>query len=89
MDVISVTDGKNMGRICNVSFSFPEGKVLGITATGSRGFHWGKDEIFVPLGDIVRIGEDVVLVNFGKKPPDKPNDCPPNFGGRRNYDEYE
>lgn len=80
LDVISLSDGKNLGRFCDVSFTFPEGKIKGFTATGCKGFKFGKQEIFIPLSDIVKIGEDAILVKTGerqKKGKDGKPDCPP------------
>ncbi len=104
-DVINLIDGKHMGKVCDISFSFPKGDVLGFTVTGCKGFRFSKQEIFLPLKSIVKIGQDAVLVKFGKEePPPKepprcpppnncpPPNCPPNYPpppNRRNYDEYE
>lgn len=80
MDVVSVTDGKNLGKVCDVAFYFPEGQIKGIFVTGSKGFHLTKTDEFIPFNKIVKIGEDVILVKFGHDaPPPKPpqNPCPP------------
>ena len=76
MDVVSVADGKNLGRVCDMAFYFPEGKIKGFFVTGSKGFRITKSDVFIPLGDVVKIGEDVVLVKPGKSRPPK-DDCPP------------
>lgn len=68
-DVVSVNDGKNFGKVCNVTLTFPENKVKGITAVGSKGFHLFKQEVYFPVCQIVRMGDDVVLV---KSPPSDP-----------------
>ena len=80
-DVISVSNGKNLGKVCDVTLSFPECDWLGITVTGCKGFKLtNKGETFIPIASIVRIGEDVVLVKTEDKrpplPPPKDN-CPP------------
>ncbi|MGN0806365.1 MAG: PRC-barrel domain-containing protein, partial [Candidatus Coproplasma sp.] len=62
LDVISLSDGKNLGKLCDVTFTMPDGKIKGFTATGCKGFKFGKSEVFIPLSDIVKIGEDAVLV---------------------------
>lgn len=81
-DVINLFDGKNLGRVCDVSFSFPENRILGLTVTGSKGFKFSKQEIFLPIKTVTKIGADVILVNFGKdnerdNPPHKPDKCRP------------
>lgn len=98
-EVVNVSNGSNMGKVCDISFTFPEGKVMGLTVTGSKGFKLTKHEIFLPLKCIVKIGEDAVLVNFndGPPPPPPPNKgqpccppaSPPSQQSRRSFDEYE
>lgn len=96
LEVISVTDGKNLGKICDMVIFLPEGKIKGFYVTGGKGFHFTKSDTFIPLGDVVKIGEDTILVKFGKevKPPPKPN-APPNCQpvypppGKRTFDEGE
>ncbi len=104
-DVINLVDGKHLGKVCDITFTFPENKVQGFTVTGCKGFRFSKQEIFLPIKDVVKIGADAVLVKLGKEerpdcPPPKPDcppkcpppcpPCPPQFGGgRRDYGEYE
>lgn len=104
-DVVSVSDGKNLGKVCDVTVSFPEKEWLGITVPGSKGFKLtNKREMFIPVHQIVKVGEDAVLVKTeGKKdcPPPPKDDCPPpcpprppkprrdDGYDRRDYGEYE
>lgn len=99
MEVISLNDGKNLGKIYDAEFLMPEGKIKGFYLTGCKGFKLTKSDVFINLREVVKIGEDVILVkqNDGEKPSDAPcpppcpppcSPCPPK-GGRRNYDEYE
>ena len=81
-EVINLLDGKRLGKVCNVVFTFPEGKTLGIVVPGGRGFHWGKSELFIELRQIKKIGIDVILVELNCAPPpdkkkDKWENCPP------------
>lgn len=100
-EVISITDGKHLGKVCDLTFTFPEGKITGFTVTGCKGFKFTKQEVFLPLKCIVKIGEDAVLVN-SEAPPPPPNGnyrpgcppppppCPPPPPqSRRSLDEYE
>ena len=102
-DTINICDGKRLGKVCDVVFSFPEGKVQGIVVPGGRGFRWGKGDMFIDLKNIVKIGEDVVLVELKntssqcepkKDKWDRPN-CPPPPQpnppprDRRDYGDYE
>lgn len=104
-EVINVSDGRHLGRVCDISFTFPEGKVIGVTVTGCKGFKFTKQEIFLPIKCIVKIGEDAVLVSFNENSPPQPNKgqpccpppqpnkappcCPPPPQSRRSLDEYE
>ena len=96
-DVVNVTDGRNLGRTCDIVFSFPEGKVYGIVVPGKRGFRFFKNnDLFISLKNVVKIGADVVLVDLKGLRPDRPGGgkrpggfCPPQGGGRRDFGEYE
>lgn len=77
MDVVSVSDGKNLGRVCDLAFYFPEGTIKGFYVTGSKGFKFTKSDVFIPVRNVVKIGEDVVLVKLGKDKPHKGEPCPP------------
>ena len=103
-DTINICDGKRLGKVCDVVFSFPEGKVQGIIVPGGKGFRWGKADMFIELKNIVRIGEDVVLVELKNSSPscepkrdkwERPV-CPPpppppkpQPRDRRDYGDYE
>ena len=97
-DVVNVADGRNLGRTCDIVFTFPEGQVFGIAVPGKRGLHlFKKNDLFISLRNIVKIGADVVLVDLKNRKPD----CPPGKGragyadvaepnfGKRDFSEYE
>ena len=93
-DVVNVTDGRNLGRTCDIVFSFPEGKVYGIVVPGKRGFHFFKNnDLFIALKNVVKIGTDVVLVDLKAIRPERPGKRPGGFcapdDGRRDLGEYE
>ncbi len=89
-EVVNTQDGKKLGRICDVVLCYPENKWLGVVLPSGR---WGKkNNLFIDLRQIVKIGEDVILVNVGaphrggKKgeyPPPPPRPTP------RSFEEYE
>lgn len=101
MDVISLSDGKNLGKVFDFAFTFPENKVKGFYVTGCKGFRLTRSDIFIPISDVSKIGEDVVLVRCEPRrecPPEKkrercpqpermPDCCPPDR--RRDFGEYE
>ena len=103
-EVINLCDGKRLGKVNDVVFTYPEGKVLGIVAPGGRGFRFGKGDLFIDLKCINKIGVDVILVEIRSAPkPDKkkgnkwadypsPPPEPPHRNSppdRRDYGEYE
>ena len=62
-DVVNVTDGRNLGRTCDIVFSFPEGKVFGIVFPGKRGLRFFKNnDLLRSLKHVVKIGAEVGLV---------------------------
>ena len=92
-EVINTQDGKKLGKACDVSLCYPENKWLGIVVPGGRGWGGKKNNLFIDLRHIIKIGEDVILVNVGtacksgeKRPPNPPRPTP--YGGR-NFEDYE
>ena len=71
MDVISVSDGRHLGRVCDMMFDYPSGAVRGFYVTGGKGFRFSRQEVFLPLSAIIRIGEDVVLTDIDCAPQPK------------------
>lgn len=81
-DVINLSDGKHLGKVCDVTVSFPENDFIGVTVTGCKGFKLTKQDLFIPVKCINKIGEDAVLVKLSDekspKPPKRtPQNCPP------------
>ncbi|MEC2074682.1 YlmC/YmxH family sporulation protein [Metabacillus fastidiosus] len=68
-DVVSVSDGKKLGNIGDFDINVTTGKIQAIIINGNGrvlGF-FGKDEEFViPWRNIVKIGEDVILVRLNR-----------------------
>lgn len=96
-EVINLNDGKNLGKVCDVTFSVPEYKITGLSVTGGKGFRFTRQDVFIPISSVVKIGEDTVLVKLEDKncpPPEKPDkrppkhrvDCPPPDCPPRPYD---
>lgn len=106
-DVINVVDGKCLGRIIDLTLSFPKGILTGITVPGRRQ-NWlsrifSKTEQFISVNNIVKIGNDVILVNLrcgevcspsvdtcNPPKPKKPN-CKPSCGELfgKNSEDYD
>lgn len=96
-EVVNVKDGKRLGRIIDIAFCCPEGRITGIIVPGGKSFLFSKNELFIDWGSITKIGEDAILVDIAPAP--KPikggrRGCepPPQNGNRqcrRNFDDYE
>lgn len=76
-DVICLGDGVNLGRICDVVILVPENKVKGYFVTGCKGFRFNRQPLFIPVANIKKIGEDVILTDFSKKPAPPKEECRP------------
>ena len=81
-EVVSTETGARLGRVCDLTFNFTTGCVLGIVLPG-KGF-FSKEDLFIPLSGIEKIGEDVILVRltpFNQDPKGgknvKPRPCAP------------
>lgn len=92
-DVINLIDGKKLGRVFDVVFTYPEGKVLGVVVPGTSKFSFLKRRFFIDLKKVVCVGEDAILVEV-RLPHEPPNkSCPaprpnrPHFEG--NFDGVE
>ncbi|MDR3263350.1 MAG: YlmC/YmxH family sporulation protein [Clostridiales bacterium] len=75
-EVINITDGKKLGRITDIVMS-GKGKIIGIVTPGERKlFKSGSDtNIFVPWCNIIKIGDDVILIELGGTLPADNGEC--------------
>ena len=100
-EVVNTQDGRKLGKVCDIVFCYPENRWLGIVAPDGHGWGLKKNGLFIDIRNIVKIGEDVILVNVGlprkqngKKgatpPPPPPPPCEKSgFDLARSYEEYE
>lgn len=74
-EVVNVTDGRKLGCISDVEFDSVDGKISAFIIPGEKGFFGiGASQNVIGWDRVVRIGEDVVLVNISDNmlpPPDK------------------
>lgn len=84
-EVVNVVDGRKLGKVCDVVFCYPENCVVGIVAPGGKGFSFRRNEQYIDVKNIVKIGDDVVLVNLGATPKGSVKGKPE----RRSFEEYE
>lgn len=79
-EVVNLTDGKRLGRVCDVVFRYPENVFLGIVVPGNKGFSFKKGDVFIDVKCISCIGEDVILVRaegLRRAGKNKGKTCPP------------
>ena len=91
-EVVNTQDGRKLGKVCDVVLCYPENKWLGIVAPNGRAFGLKKNGLFIEMRQIVKIGDDVILVNIGapKKNGGRTDCCPPPPPHeRRSFEEYE
>jgi YlmC/YmxH family sporulation protein len=66
-DVVNVSDGKRLGNVGDIDIDLVTGKIESIIIVGSGrvfGFLNKDPEIVIPWRNIVKIGEDVILVRL-------------------------
>lgn len=66
-DVVSLCDGRFLGRITDVELDTECGKTTAVYLSPGGFWSAGKDEIRIPWEDIRCIGEDAVLVEYRKE----------------------
>ncbi|MEG1499491.1 MAG: YlmC/YmxH family sporulation protein [Clostridia bacterium] len=75
-EVINVVDGKRLGHIVDAVFDLKCGTIIGFLVPGCKSF-WSmfknSNEIFIPICQICKIGEDAILVELYGAP--SPNNC--------------
>ena len=91
-EVVNTQDGRKLGKVSDVSLCYPENKWLGIVVPNGKTWSSKKNGLFIDLQQIVKIGEDVILVNIGMPKKQTSRSCSPTTptcNPRRNYEEYE
>lgn len=75
-EVVNVVDGRRLGHIVDIVFNLENGCIQGIVVPGEKSF-WnvfkGGTELFIPLCQICKVGEDTVLVELFSNPGNKNN----------------
>ncbi len=66
-DVVNVSDGKRLGNIGDIEINLTTGKIDAVVITGSGkvlGFFGREEDIVIPWKNIIKIGQDVILVRY-------------------------
>ena len=66
-DVVNVSDGKRLGNIGDIEINLTTGKIDAVVISGSGrvlGFFGKDDDVVIPWKNIIKIGQDVILVRY-------------------------
>ncbi|MDQ0215045.1 YlmC/YmxH family sporulation protein [Oikeobacillus pervagus] len=66
-DVVSVSDGRKLGNISDIEIDLDTGRIVAIViSSGGKllGFFGKEEDTVIPWNQIVKIGEDVILVRY-------------------------
>lgn len=66
-DVVNVSDGKRLGNIGDIEINLSTGKIEAVIITGAGrvlGFFGKDNEVVIPWKNILKIGQDVILVRY-------------------------
>lgn len=66
-DVVNISDGRKLGNISDIEINLDTGKIVSIIISASGkllGFFGKEDEVVIPWNQIIKIGEDVILVRY-------------------------
>lgn len=66
-DVVNVSDGKRLGSIEDFEINLNTGKIEAVVIGSSGkvlGFFGKEEEVIIPWRNILKIGEDVILVRY-------------------------
>jgi YlmC/YmxH family sporulation protein len=66
-DVVNISDGRKLGNIGDIDINLKSGKIEAIIIIGSGrvlGLFGKEEEVIIPWKNILKIGEDVILVRY-------------------------
>jgi len=66
-DVVNVADGKKLGNIIDLEIDQTNGNIISVILTKpTKGLNFfsKEEEVSIPWSEIVKIGEDVILVRY-------------------------
>ncbi|OCA83906.1 YlmC/YmxH family sporulation protein [Pseudobacillus wudalianchiensis] len=69
-DIINVANGKKLGNISDIHLNLTAGTIDSIVISTSGkilGLFGKEEEIVIPWSQIVKIGEDVILVRYSEQ----------------------
>ena len=98
-EVVNMSDGTRLGRVIDLTFDYETSCVLGISVPGGKGagLFKCKADLFIPMCQVVKIGDDVILVKLADDTPSRPQPPRPphhppkprGFDGERRQESYD
>lgn len=86
-EVVNTLNGKRLGRVSDMVISCRTCKVLGLIVPGDKRLFRSKEDLFIPWKNILKIGDDVILVQLYVSAFD--GHCTPNRGKDEDCERYE
>ncbi|TCP52141.1 YlmC/YmxH family sporulation protein [Tumebacillus sp. BK434] len=83
-DVVSLSDGKRLGQVCDLDVDMENGVIRAIIVPGGGrflGMFGNSQDIVIPWSSIVKIGADVILVDLRTEPTYLPPNSSSSSGG--------
>ncbi len=63
-NVVNVLDGRDLGKVSDVAFTYPEGKVKAIIVPGKKNSFFRSSELIINFCCVEKIGDDAILVRL-------------------------
>lgn len=68
-EILDVSSGKNLGKTTDIIFGKKNGKIDRIITSGKKGGFLSCETVEIPYENIVKIGDDAILVEQNRRPP--------------------
>ena len=69
-EVVNISDGRRLGFVCDVEIDLEQGKVEAVVLPGVGrlfGLLGKESEFIIPWEKLVKIGEDIILVDLDER----------------------
>ena len=66
--VVNILDGKKLGKVKDLTFEFPEGRISAFIVGEQKLFAAAENDLIVKLCCVDKIGDDAVLVSLAEPP---------------------
>lgn len=63
-NVINVLDGRDLGKVIDITFTYPDGNIKSIIVPGKKNAFFKTNELIINFCCIEKIGNDAILVRL-------------------------